>query len=337
MPGETNFDKSFHKNYNGTMNTDYILVTGGAGFIGYHVCVKLLTSGYRVVVVDSLNDYYSVKLKRDRVNYLKKLGAEFKWFPLETPTILDGVMSRYKPRVVIHLAAQAGVRYSEQNPMAYTMANLVGFQEVVDSCRKHQPERLLYASSSSVYGNVTGPANEDLPVNPLSYYAVTKVTNEMTAGLFGTQTGIPTTGMRFFTAYGPWGRPDMAYWHFSEKILNGSPLTIYGQNVARDFTYVGDVADSVVNLMNCGSTGNKIINIGSNNPISVVELVNTLQSHYGKKAIIQTDELPSCDPQVTYCDSSKLLALTGKVPNTSFHDGIQKFAEWFQAHSEIYK
>lgn len=319
------------------MNTDYILVTGGAGFIGYHVSVALLTRGHKVVVVDSLNDYYSVKLKRDRVNYLKTLGADFKSFPLETPTVFDGVMAKYKPRVVIHLAAQAGVRYSEQNPMAYTMANLVGFQAVVDACKKYQPERLLYASSSSVYGNVLGPANEDLPVNPLSYYAITKVTNEMTAGLFCAQTGIPTTGMRFFTVYGPWGRPDMAYWHFSDKILRSQPLTIYGQNVARDFTYVGDVAESVISLMNCGSTGNKIINIGNNSPISVVELVNTLQSHYGKRAIIQTDELPSCDPQVTYCDPSRLIELTGKGPSTLFQDGIKKFAEWFQAYSERYK
>jgi len=319
------------------MNTDYILVTGGAGFIGYHVCVGLLTAGHRVVAVDSLNDYYSVKLKRDRIEYLKKLGVEFKWFPIETPTIFDSVMAKYQPRAVIHLAAQAGVRYSEQNPMAYTMANLVGFQEVIDACRKYKPERLLYASSSSVYGNVQGPANEDLPVNPLSYYAVTKVANEMTARLFGEQTSIPTIGMRFFTAYGPWGRPDMAYWHFSEKILSGSPLTIYGQNVARDFTYVGDVADAVIDLMKCESTGNKIINIGSNNPISVVELVNKLQSHYGKPAVIQTDNLPSCDPQITYCDPSRLQALTGRVPKTSFQDGINKFAEWFLAYNERYK
>lgn len=319
------------------MNTDYILVTGGAGFIGYHVCVALLTRGHKVVVVDSLNDYYSVKLKRDRINYLKNLGAEFKWFPLETPTVFDGVMARYRPRVVIHLAAQAGVRYSEQNPMAYTMANLVGFQEVIDACGKYKPERLLYASSSSVYGNVIGPANEDLPVNPMSYYAVTKVANEMTARLFGAHTGIPTIGMRFFTVYGPWGRPDMAYWHFSDKILRGIPLTIYGQAVARDFTYVGDVANAVIDLMNCQSTGDKIINIGNNSPISVVELVNTLQSHYGKSAIIQTDDLPSCDPQITYCDPTRLRELTGCVPNTTFQDGIKKFAEWFQAYSERYK
>lgn len=319
------------------MNSDYILVTGGAGFVGYHLCVSLLTSGHKVVVIDSMNDYYSVRLKRDRVNYLKTLGAEFKMISLEEPSIIRGIFSKYLPHTVVHMAAQAGVRYSERNPMAVTMANVVGFQSVLDACEIVKPNKLVYASSSSVYGNVLGPTKEDLPVNPLSHYAATKVSNEMTARLFGVKTGIPTMGLRFFTVYGPWGRPDMAYWQFSKKILANEPLTIFGQNVARDFTYVGDVTQAITSLLSTNTNGNEIINIGSNSPVSVVELVDILQNNYGKKAIIQTEALPSCDPQITYCDSSRLSELTGYKPSTSFQDGMLKFTEWFQAYNQRYK
>lgn len=310
-----------------------ILVTGGAGFIGYHTAKLLISQGHEVVAVDNFNDYYDPKLKWQRADALKALGAKVYNLDLTYNEVFASMCGRLKPRIVIHLAAQAGVRYSQVNPMAYTQSNLVGMTSVLNACKYANVEHLLYASSSSVYGNTAKvPVNESDPTdNPLSYYAVTKKSNELAASVFTLETGIPATGMRFFTVYGPMGRPDMAYWTFADKILRGETLTVYGNNVARDFTYCDDVAIAISKLMQVPKAHN-IVNIGNSNPHTVMELVGELEMSMGCQAVTKRDELPSSDPQITFCDNSYLEQLTGYKPTTSFQYGIYQFAQWFMQY-----
>ena len=311
-----------------------ILITGGAGFLGYHISKRLLADpDTQLVIVDVLNDYYSVPLKFLRYDELRT-HPQITAYPLDINDTrsMQAVFTKHQPSIVIHLAAQAGVRYSEVNPAAYATANVLGTTNVLEYAKKYGVEHVLYASSSSVYGGSMATSySEDmlLPV-PLSYYAVTKRTNEMSAELFTRTSGIPTTGLRFFTAYGPNGRPDMAYWKFTEDILAERPIKVYGHGlVMRDFTYCDDVAEAVARLLLQGN-GSQIYNVGNHQPEKVTNMIDILSELLGKKAIVETAPLPAADPLRTCCDNTKLFRATGFKPTTSLLSGLTEFVNWYQ-------
>lgn len=308
-----------------------ILITGGAGFLAFHIAQRLLEDPQNtVILVDNMNDYYSTTLKFIRMDKLSthERCSTYR-LDITDPVGLDAIFRKHKPEIVIHLAAQAGVRYSEVNPIAYATSNMLGTTVVFDVSKRHDVKHVLYASSSSVYGG-----SHDLPYHegiqltqPLSFYAVTKQANEMTAKSFTTQTGIQATGMRFFTAYGPYGRPDMAYWTFTENILAGKPITLYN-GAYRDFTYCDDVAITVERLMDV-SGDHQIYNIGNNSPVQVSDMISILENRLGVNAIIQRAPLPTSDPLVTACDNTKLYEATGFRPSTKLEDGLDAFVTWY--------
>lgn len=308
-----------------------ILITGGAGFLAFHITQQLLKDPCNfVILVDNLNNYYTPSLKYIRIDTLTANPRCVKYIQdITDPTGLSAIFKTHKPNVVIHLAAQAGVRYSEINPIAYATSNLLGTTVVFDISKRHNVEHVMYASSSSVYGG-----SHDLPYNessrlsqPLSFYAVTKQANEMTAKSFTTLTGIPSTGLRFFTAYGPYGRPDMAYWSFTESILANKPITLYN-GAQRDFTYCADVAIAVEKLINVQSD-HQIYNIGNNSPVQVSDMISILENLLGRPANVQRASLPASDPLITACDNTKLYQATGFRPSTSLADGLKQFVTWY--------
>lgn len=308
-----------------------ILITGGAGFLAFHIAQRLLEDPSNfVIMVDNLNDYYSTALKFIRFDTLATHPRCKTYRQDITDSIgLNAIFKMHTPNVVIHLAAQAGVRYSEVNPIAYATSNMLGTTVIFDAAKRHNVEHVLYASSSSVYGG-----SHDLPYHegiqltqPLSFYAVTKQANEMTARSFTTQTGIPATGMRFFTAYGPYGRPDMAYWTFTENILAGRPITLYN-GAQRDFTYCTDVAIAVEKLMTVPD-GHQLYNIGNSSPVHVSDMISILEHRLGIKANIQHAPLPTSDPLLTVCDNTKLYDAIGFKPSTSLVDGLDAFVTWY--------
>lgn len=308
-----------------------ILVTGGAGFLGYHISHLLKHQGHHVVILDNLNDYYDVALKNKRVEELVKIGIPFIRADITNAAALDSAFALHKIDTVIHLAAQAGVRYSLINPQAYIHSNVLGTQEVLQASKRHQVEQVLYASSSSVYGGSPMPefSEQDPLKTPLSLYAITKQTNEQQAELFTAQTNIPTLGLRFFTVYGPMGRPDMAYWNFTEKLLVGEPLPIYKGDLWRDFTYCGDVAEAVARLLVTPRGSHRVVNIGNNNPAPVMRLVNYLEEFTGKTAHIEAKDRPSTEPMRTCCNNDLLYELTGFRPETNLLTGVEKFVSWY--------
>jgi len=333
------------------MTANAILVTGAAGFIGYHVARRLLEQGRAVVGLDNLNTYYDPALKRARLAEL----AGFPAFRFEEGDIADrdrvaALFAAHRFRHVVHLAAQAGVRHSLTHPHAYGEANLVGFLNVLEGCRSVQCEHLLYASSSSVYGgNTATPFRvSDNVDHPISLYAATKKANEAMAHAYAHLFGIPATGLRFFTVYGPWGRPDMAMWLFTEAIVQGKPIRLFNDgNMRRDFTYVDDVTEAVVRLIDVpakpdpswnGAAPNpatsfapwRVYNIGNHTPVAVPEVVRLLEETIGKTAIREMAPMQPGDVPETCADVADLQAAVGFRPDTPIREGVAKFVAWYR-------
>jgi len=327
------------------------LVTGTAGFIGYHLAEKLLARGDSVVGVDNVNDYYDVRLKEARLARLAGHSAHrFERVDLADRAALERVFSENGPQVVVNLAAQAGVRYSVTNPHAYVDSNLVGFVNVLEACRHHGVEHLVYASSSSVYGgNTTTPFSvHDNVDHPLSLYAATKKANELMAHTYSHLYRLPTTGLRFFTVYGPWGRPDMAMFLFTRAILAGKPIDVFNHgNMLRDFTYVDDIVEGVVRTADTvatpdpswsgaspdPSTSNapyRLYNIGNNQPVQLMRLIEVLESELGRVAEKNFLPMQPGDVPATYADVDALTTAVGFKPSTPLEVGVKRFVEWYR-------
>jgi UDP-glucuronate 4-epimerase len=334
---------------------DAILVTGAAGFIGFHLAEWLLRDGHDVVGFDSVNDYYDPALKRARLARLAMHpGFTFVEGGLHDRAAVDALFDRFGFRHVVNLAAQAGVRYSTVNPYAYGDSNLTGFLNLLEACRRHEVQHLLFASSSSVYGaNTTMPFSVRQNVDhPLSLYAATKKANELMAHSYAHTYGLPVTGLRFFTVYGPWGRPDMAMWIFAESILDGRPITLFNHgHMRRDFTYVDDIVQSLVKLVPKAPSGDpawsgahpdpatsrapyRIFNIGNNNPVDLMHLVETLERCLGRKAERILAPMVVGDVPATYADVSDLAAEIGFKPSTSIEDGVARFVSWYREYHQ---
>lgn len=330
-----------------------ILVTGAAGFIGMHLSVKLLEEGHTVIGYDNVNDYYDVQLKRDRLERLKPFKKfTFVEAGLEDRRSVNQVFEDYTIDIIINLAAQAGVRYSLENPHAYVDSNLVGFVNILEAARHHEVDHLIYASSSSVYGNrVRMPFSTDDAVDhPVSLYAATKKSNELMAHTYSHLYGIPTTGLRFFTVYGPMGRPDMAYFKFTNKVMNGEKIQIYNHgDMKRDFTYIDDIVDGIVRLLDKPPKPNpeydkanptpkasdapyRVYNIGNNTPVQLLDFVETLEKHLGVEAEKEFLPMQPGDVKVTYADVDDLTETTGFKPTTSIDDGLGKFVAWYKEY-----
>jgi UDP-glucuronate 4-epimerase len=324
-----------------------ILVTGAAGFIGFHVSQALLTQGHRVVGVDNLNGYYDISLKQARIDQLLP-HSRFTFHCLDLadrPATAD-LFEQGQFDWVIHLAAQPGVRYSIDNPHAYVDSNLVSFMNILEGCRHYSVEHLVYASSSSVYG-----ANKVLPFatdhnvdHPVSLYAATKKANELMAHTYSHLYGIPTTGLRFFTVYGPWGRPDMAMFKFTKAIIEGQPLQVYNHgNMLRDFTYIDDIVDGVVRIAahipegEAGLAANnppyKLYNIGNNHPVSLLKFIETLEAALGIEAEKQFLPMQPGDVPATYADITAISEAVGFQPRISIEVGIPRFVEWYRRYT----
>ena len=335
-----------------------ILVTGAAGFIGYHLAKRLLTDGHEVIGIDNLNDYYSVQLKKDRLSFLAHPHFTFRRLEIADAAELEALFAAHKFNQVVHLAAQAGVRYSLENPAAYIQSNLVAFGNLLECCRKYPVNHLVYASSSSVYGlNSKMPFSvRDNVDHPVSLYAATKKSNELMAHAYSKLYNIPSTGLRFFTVYGPAGRPDMAYFGFTNKLVKGETIKIFNYgNCKRDFTYVDDIVEGVVRVMKKapdkknGEDGLPIppyavYNIGNQNPENLLDFVQILSEELVRAKVLPEDydfeahkELVPMQPgdvPVTFADTSALERDFGYKPSTSLRTGLRKFAEWY---AEFYK
>jgi len=330
------------------------LVTGAGGFIGYQVSRALLARGDHVVALDSLNDYYDVSLKRARLRELEGLPGsrfEFARVDIADAAAMSAVFARHRFDQVINLAAQAGVRYSLENPAAYIHSNLTGFFNVLEACRMHGVTTLVYASSSSVYGaNRRLPFSEHHGVNhPLSLYAATKKSNELLAHTYSSLYGIAATGLRFFTAYGPWGRPDMALFRFTRNILAGEPIEVYNQGQhSRDFTYIDDVVDGVLGVIANPATPDpvwdagqpdpatsaaphRIYNVGCGRPVPLLDFIAVLEDCLGRKAVRKLLPLQPGDVPETHADISALSALTGYRPRVSLAEGVARFVDWYRS------
>lgn len=328
-----------------------ILVTGAAGFVGYHVAESLLRKGERVYGIDNLNTYYNPRLKQARVRKLDGYkNFEFLLMDLTDRSAMDALFSRERFTHIVHLAAQAGVRYSIENPHAYAQSNLVSFLNILEGARSVKAEHLVYASSSSVYGlNSATPFRESDNVDhPVSLYAATKKANELMAHTYSHLYGIPTTGLRFFTVYGPWGRPDMAYYSFTEAILEGRVIRVnnHGQ-MKRDFTYIDDVVESVVRLIEKPATPDvnwspekpnpassiapyRIYNIGNHSPVELNVFISTLERILGVKAKIEYGAMAPGDVLATAADVTALQSAVHFQPSTSLEVGLQKFVDWYR-------
>ena len=334
-----------------------ILVTGAAGFIGYFLSKRLLDEidGIKVIGLDNMNDYYDVKLKEWRLNNLEKYNNFiFIKGNLADKVLIDKVFNEYKPSVVVNLAAQAGVRYSIDHPDCYIESNLIGFYNILEACRHNPVEHLVYASSSSVYGsNKKIPYSTDDKVdNPISLYAATKKSNELLAHSYSKLYEIPSTGLRFFTVYGPAGRPDMAYFSFTNKLINGETIKIFNYgNCKRDFTYIDDIVEGIIRVMqgapdkSIGEDGlpnppYNVYNIGNSNPENLLDFVSILQEELIKVGVLPEDydfeahkELVPMQPgdvPVTYADTTPLEKDYGFKPNTPLREGLRKFAKWYK-------
>ncbi len=318
-----------------------ILVTGVGGFIGYHVARRLLTAGHQITGFDSLSDYYDVGLKNARLAELKRdFGFESEVVDVADEAAVKRVFAEADAGIVIHLAAQAGVRYSLTHPEAYARSNLLGFTHILEACRSRPPRHLLYASSSSVYGaNTTLPFRESDQVDrPVSFYAATKRANEGMAYSYSHLFKIPATALRFFTVFGEWGRPDMAFFSFSEAILAGRPITLFNQGqMARDFTYVGDVAEAIEKLMHKppaepGLAPHRVVNIASGRRVPLIDFVGALERAFGREADKRFADMQAGDVVETWGDISLLKEITGYAPATSIDAGAKRFAQWFEAY-----
>lgn len=336
-----------------------VLVTGAAGFIGSHVALSLLARGDVVVGIDNLNDYYDVSLKEARLQHIADNDDaglfSFHKMDIADHEAVDQLFASEKFDKVVHLAAQAGVRYSIEAPRAYIESNVMGFTNILEGCRHHNIQHLVYASSSSVYG-----ANESIPFSvednvdhPVSLYAATKKANELMAHTYSHLYGIPTTGLRFFTVYGPWGRPDMSPFLFADAIINSKPLKVFNYgNHRRDFTYIDDIVEGVVRVMDVNAQSNtqwsgltpdassskapwKVYNIGCSNPIGLLDYITTLEKAFGKTTEKELLPLQPGDVPDTYADVQALIDDVGYKPSTSLQDGVEKFALWYKAFYNV--
>lgn len=322
-----------------------ILVTGAAGFIGYHTATRLIEDGIEVVGIDNLNGYYDVTLKQARLAALKSLpGFEFHQLDIVDKPALMALFEQHRFEYVVHLAAQAGVRYSLDQPDVYGQSNLVGFLNVLEACRRVPPEHLIYASSSSVYGaNCKMPFREDDPVEqPVSLYAATKRANELLAYSYCHLYGLHATGLRFFTVYGPWGRPDMALFKFTQAMIEGRAIDLYNEGqMARDFTYIDDIVESIYRLLSKppvsaqGRGANRLFNIGRGSPVALLAFVECLEQALGIEA--QRNHLPLQEGDVvkTWADVSALSTCIGFSPQTSVDVGVQAFVRWYRAYYRV--
>ena len=343
-----------------------ILITGTAGFIGFHLAERLLKEGHSVVGVDQVNAYYDVDLKKDRLAFSGIIWNEaldkgvrstkhqnyiFYKCSLEDKVGVNSIFDKEKPDAVCNLAAQAGVRYSLENPDAYIQSNIIGFQNIIEACRHYKVDNLCYASSSSVYGG-----NEDLPFStedrvdsPISLYAATKKSNELVAHTYSHLFGIRTTGLRFFTVYGPWGRPDMALFLFAEAIRKGEPINVFNHGkMLRDFTYVDDIVTGIVNVilnpaqtpkvkttLNPTKAPYKIYNIGNNNPIKLMDFIQAIEDAFGGKFKMNMMKLQPGDVPGTYANVDDLVRDFNYKPDTSIKIGIEKFISWYKEYYKI--
>lgn len=335
-----------------------ILVTGAAGFIGHFVCKKLLDNGYKVVGIDNINDYYSPELKYSRLSKLGILKVEVEnaglpCFSLTNPNFIfykfdlidkkniDDLFNKYSFDKVCHLAAQAGVRYSIENPSVYIQSNLIGFFNILEAVRHAGIDHLIYASSSSVYGE-----SKDVPFctnqcveRPISLYAATKKSNELMAYTYSHLFDFATTGLRFFTVYGPLGRPDMAYFRFAEAIINNEPIKVYNSGaLSRDFTYIDDIVEGILKIISEPIKERdkyKIYNIGNSHPEKLVDFIEIIENHLGKKAKRELLPMQPGDVSQTYADISDLITDYGYAPKTTINEGLYKFIQWYKDYKKI--
>ena len=337
-----------------------ILITGAAGFIGFHTCSRLISEGYEIIGFDNVNSYYEVKIKESRLFELKKKGNEknnwsFVKGSLEDSNLLKDVFEKFKPNIVLHFAAQAGVRYSITNPDSYINSNLIGFANILECCRKKKIKNFIYASSSSVYGgNTKLPFNENDNVNhPISLYAATKKSNELMSHAYSHLYNLPSTGLRFFTVYGPWGRPDMAPMLFADAIFNNKELKIYNQGKNfRDFTYIDDVINIIFELIDKPATVNKsfdknnpkqesswapyrIYNVGGNKRISVLNFIKLIEEETGIKANKVMYPMQPGDVVETYADTYSIESKIVNKYKTDVKDGIKKFISWYKDYYDL--
>ncbi len=330
-----------------------VLVTGAAGFIGYSLSARLLDSGHTVYGIDNLNDYYDVNLKKNRLSRLeKKPGFVFQKLDLADRRNMASLFDSHAFDCVVNLAAQAGVRHSIENPATYVDSNLTGFANVLEGCRHSKVKHLVYASSSSVYGlNTHMPFSVHQNVDhPISLYAASKKANELMAHTYSYLYNLPTTGLRFFTVYGPWGRPDMALFLFTKAILKNEPIKVFNHGkMQRDFTYIDDIVEGVIRVMNQVPVPNpewssdrpdpssscapyRLYNIGNNQPVALMDFVKAIETALGKKATIEYLPLQPGDVPATYADVSDLISDTGFKPSTPVPQGIQQFVDWYLAY-----
>ena len=327
------------------------LITGAAGFIGFSLCMKLLERGDDIIGIDNHNDYYDPKIKDERLKLLKKFSNYYHYkIDLCDQESLNTVFKKYKIKKVVNLAAQAGVRYSMENPLAYINSNIVGFANILENCRHHEVDHLIYASTSSVYGaNTKMPFSEHDSVNhPLSVYAASKKSNELMAHTYSHLYKLPTTGLRFFTVYGPWGRPDMALFKFTKNILEEKPIDVFNHGKhTRDFTYIDDIVEGIIKTIDKPATINenwnseqpdpatsnapwRIYNIGNNKPVQLMDYIQALEKSLGKKAIINYLPLQPGDVPDTFADTNNLKLKFDYKPSTSVFEGVSNFVKWYK-------
>lgn len=322
-----------------------ILITGCAGFIGFHLSRFLLEQGEKVTGIDNLNDYYEVSLKEARLGLLMPYdGFSFRKGDIADKETVKTLFEEEKPEIVVNLAAQAGVRYSIENPQAYIDSNLVGFFNILEGCRHYPVKHLLYASSSSVYGNQqkTPFSVEDPVDHPVSLYAATKKSNELMAHAYCHLYGIPSTGLRFFTVYGPFGRPDMAYFSFAKKIYARQPIQVFNQgDLYRDFTYIDDIVKGIVAMLKHPPVPNeagdcyKVYNIGNHTPVKLLDFIETLEKALGKKAEKVFLPMQPGDVYQTYADVTELMKDFDFKPSTPIAEGLERFAEWYKEYYQV--
>lgn len=331
------------------------LVTGAAGFIGSHICRRLCADGYDVVGVDNLNDYYDVGLKKARLEWIGDVGFEFHCMSVENSDELTRLFDEEQFECVIHLAGQAGVRYSSEDPMVYGQSNLMGFLSVLEACRGFKIKHLVYASSSSVYGlndKIPFSANDNVD-HPVSLYAATKKANELMAHSYSQMYGLPTTGLRFFSVYGPWSRPDMAFYKFTEAMIEKRPIDVFNNGeLYRDFTYIDDVVEAVVRVTKNipkknhewlkahetiaqSSAPYQIFNVGSGAPVKLTKMIDLLECQLGVSAIRQLKPMQVGEVNTTYSDVKEIFYEIGFRPQVPFHEGVTAFVEWYSDYRRI--
>ncbi len=322
-----------------------VLITGAVGFVGFHLSILLLKNNFEVIAIDNLNDYYSVNLKKSRLEILINFKVRFYKIDITNFEELKECFLNEKPDLVIHLAAQAGVRYSLQNPSSYVQNNIVGFFNVLEICKSSNLDKLIFASSSSVYGDLNKDKfkENDCVDNPLNLYSASKKSNELMAYTYSNLYNIPCIGLRFFTVYGPWGRPDMAYFKFTKNIINDVPIEVYGNGeMCRDFTYIDDIVHGILELVNIDNKKLftdkvlfEILNLGNDSPVELNDFISIIEKTIGKKAIKQFLEIQPGDSKRTSANLKKTQSKINFFPKTKIEAGLPKFIEWYNSYYEL--